>query len=296
MVHGHASTKWIAHGGRGIDRTAKSLGTDALRTPAALHGYTTTFRSSHRGGPILGAVAASAIRSHLLTELSCEARSLRKSPRAAPGNLVFGIRRDTGGFGRPSAEERAASIYVKAGRLLDGVSADYQRDMVVVIEGDRIKSIEQADAVTIPAGAVTLDLSTATVLPGLIDCHTHLGGRADRFDEIYKFKDTPNHSAFAAVLNARKTLDAGFTTVRDVGSRPFLAVDLRDAIDEGFLAGPRIVASGPGISMTGGHGDLNRYAPQVRVESFPDQRGFKIADGPDQVRQVARRKSSTAST
>ena len=66
-------------------------------------------------------------------------------------------------------------------------------------------------------------LSRMTVLPGLIDAHTHLGSRADRYDEINKFKDTPNHSAFAAVLNARKTLEAGFTTVRDVGSGPFLA-------------------------------------------------------------------------
>jgi imidazolonepropionase-like amidohydrolase len=90
------------------------------------------------------------------------------------------------------------------------------------------------------------------------------------------------------VVHARKTLEAGFTTVRDVGSRPFLAVDLRESIDEGFIVGPRVVASGPAISITGGHGDLNRFAPQVRVSLFPNERDFQIADGPDQVRQVVR--------
>ena len=76
------------------------------------------------------------------------------------------------------------------------------------------------------------------MLPGLIDCHTHLGSRADRYDEINKFKDTPFHSAFAAVLNAKKTLEAGFTTVRDLGCRPFLAVDLRDVDRRGFSRRP----------------------------------------------------------
>jgi imidazolonepropionase-like amidohydrolase len=185
-----------------------------------------------------------------------------------------------------ATEQRAVAI--KAGRLFTGTVDEYRRNVVILIEGDRIKSVGSAAEVAIPAGATVIDLSTATVLPGLIDCHTHLGSRADRFDEIYKFKNTPFTSAFAGVLNARKTLEAGFTTVRDVGSRPFLAVDLRDAIAEGFLVGPRIVASGPGVSMTGGHGDLNRFAPQVRVSTFPQERDFQIADGPDQVRQVVR--------
>jgi imidazolonepropionase-like amidohydrolase len=76
--------------------------------------------------------------------------------------------------------------------------------------------------------------------------------------------------------------------VRDVGSLPFLAVDLRNSINEGLVPGPRIVASGPAISITGGHGDLNNYSPQTRVSMFPEERDFQIADGVDQVRHVVR--------
>ena len=179
-------------------------------------------------------------------------------------------------------------VYIKAGKLFDGTGYSTLADRVIVVEGERIKSVGSSLEIPIPGGAEVLDLTGATVLPGLIDAHTHLGLRADRYDEINKFKDTPNHSAFAAVLHAKKTLEAGFTTVRDVGSKPFLAVDLRDSIAEGFLVGPRIVASGPGISITGGHGDLNRFAPQVRVSMFPEERDYKIADGVDQVRHVVR--------
>ena len=113
---------------------------------------------------------------------------------------------------------------VKVGRLFDGTGEAFRDDQVIVIENDRIKAVGPAAEVTIPDEANVLDLSEAWVLPGLIDCHTHLGSRADRFDEINKFKDTPFHSAFAAVKNAKTTLEAGFTTVRDLGGRPFLAV------------------------------------------------------------------------
>jgi imidazolonepropionase-like amidohydrolase len=180
------------------------------------------------------------------------------------------------------------TTYIRAGRLFDATSNKVRENMVIVVEGDRIQRIVAEGGFSIPAGANVIDLSRATVLPGLIDCHTHLGSRADRYDEIYHFKDTPFSSAFAAVVNARKTLEAGFTTVRDVGSKPFLAVDLRNSINEGLVPGPRIVASGPGITITGGHGDLNNFAPQVSVKMFPEERGFQIADGVDQVRHVVR--------
>jgi imidazolonepropionase-like amidohydrolase len=188
----------------------------------------------------------------------------------------------------PPPKPAPRPVYVHAGRLFDATSDSVRENVVITILGDRIQSIGPAGSVSIPAGATVIDLSHATVLPGLIDCHTHLGARADRYEEIYRFKDTPFQSAFAAVLNARKTLEAGFTSVRDVGSEPFLAVDLRNSINEGFIPGPRIVASGPGISITGGHGDLNNYSPQTRVSMFPAERDFAIADGVDQIRHVVR--------
>ncbi len=186
------------------------------------------------------------------------------------------------------AQEPAKPSFIKAGRLFDGTGDSYQTDRTLTIRDGRIESVGASKDVTIPEGAEVIDLSDATVLPGLIDCHTHLANRADRFDEIDRFKFTPFNSAFAAVKHAEITLKAGFTSVRDLGSRPFLAVDLRDAIDDGFLVGPRVVASGPGLSITGGHGDLNKYAPQVRVSMFPEERDFRLADGVDQVRHVVR--------
>lgn len=188
----------------------------------------------------------------------------------------------------PAQKAPPKTTYILAGRLFDSTSDTIRQTMVITIEGERIKSVVSAASVKVPAGANVIDLSNATVLPGLIDCHTHLSSRADRYNEIYRFKDTPFDHAFFAVVNARKTLEAGFTTVRDVGSPPFLAVDLRNTVNEGLIPGPRIVASGPGISITGGHGDLNNFSPQTRVSMFPEERNFQIADGADQLRHVVR--------
>src|ERR1051326_4481715 len=185
-------------------------------------------------------------------------------------------------------QQQPKTIYIRAGRLFDATSDSVRENMVIVIAGERIQSVAPFAANAIPAGATVIDLSRSTVLPGLIDCHTHMSSRADRYNEIYHFKDTPFSHAFAAVVHARKTLEAGFTSVRDVGSPPFLAVDLRNSINEGLIPGPRIVASGPGISITGGHGDLNNYSPQTQVHMFPAERDFQIADGVDQIRHVVR--------
>src|SRR6185437_12071487 len=188
----------------------------------------------------------------------------------------------------PAPSPTPKTVYIRAGHLFDGTGDKTRDNMVIVVVGERIQSVGPAQTAQIPAGSTVIDLSHATVLPGLIDCHTHLSFRADRYDEIYAFKDTPFDYAFNAVVHARKTLEAGFTSVRDVGSPPFLAVDLRNYINEGFIPGPRIVGSGPAISITGGHGDLNNYSPQTRVSMFPEERDFQIADGVDQVRHVVR--------
>ncbi len=188
----------------------------------------------------------------------------------------------------PMPKPKPTPVVIKAGRLFDGLGDANRSGQVIVIEGDRIAAVGPAGRVPVPDGADVIDLSGATVLPGLIDAHTHISMRADRYEEIAKFKDTPYQNAFAAVKHAKITLEAGFTTIRDLGGRPFLAVDLRTSIDEGFIPGPRVVASGPGISITGGHGDLNNYPPQVRVMMFPEERDYRIADGVDQVRHVVR--------
>ncbi len=177
--------------------------------------------------------------------------------------------------------------YVRAGKMFDSHAGKYVDGAVLVVEGGRIKSVESANF-AIPAGATVVDLRGSYVFPGLIDCHVHLTGRSDTYAEIAVFHETLVTAGINGVVNAKKTLDAGFTTVRDVSSPPFAAVDLRNNIDEGFIPGPRIVASGPGLSITGGHGDLNNYAPWVNSEIYPAQRDFRIADGEQEVQQTIR--------
>jgi imidazolonepropionase-like amidohydrolase len=188
----------------------------------------------------------------------------------------------------PPASVPPPTVYVKAGHLFDSTSDNLRDNMVLVVEGERIARVASAAQVAIPDGATVVDLSQDWVLPGLIDCHTHLEARADRYDPIWDVRETPFMGGFSGVVNANKTLQAGFTGVRDVGSQPFFAVDLRKAIDEGYIPGPRVVASGPPITISGGHGDMNGFAPAVQNMMYPADRDFSIADGPEQVRHAVR--------
>ncbi|HEY6273496.1 MAG TPA: amidohydrolase family protein [Terriglobales bacterium] len=141
---------------------------------------------------------------------------------------------------------------IHAGHMLDVKSGKMLDNVTVIIKGDKIASVGQTTA---PAKALIIDLPNATLLPGLIDAHTHL-----TFDPNFGYQElgiSIPKEALIGAKNARVTLEAGFTTVRNVGARGYTDIALRDAINEGMLPGPRIVASGPALSITGGHCDQN---------------------------------------
>jgi imidazolonepropionase-like amidohydrolase len=171
-----------------------------------------------------------------------------------------------------------AEIVIRAGRVLDVRTGNYLTDQIIWIEGDRIKAIGKAADISsqVPAGAKTIDLLNSTILPGLIDCHTHLTYTPYMAGPAGLHISYPRQALIGA-HNARVTLEAGFTTVRNVGANGYSDIALRDSIKAGEVIGPRIVASGPALSITGGHGDENFLAPQFNFSSDG------VADGVDGV-------------
>jgi imidazolonepropionase-like amidohydrolase len=172
-------------------------------------------------------------------------------------------------------------VAVKAARLIDGVSPVPIAPAVVLIDNDRITAV--GSSVKIPAGADVIDLGGSTLLPGFIDCHTHVTGQPGQnfYEDI--FKRSPIDSAIVSHLYARRTLDAGFTTIRNVGAEEYVDVALRNAIVRGDVPGPRMIVSGLAVSATGGHGDLNGYSPYLIFKTFSG-----IADGIDEIRKLVR--------
>jgi imidazolonepropionase-like amidohydrolase len=171
-----------------------------------------------------------------------------------------------------------AVVAVRAGQVLDVRTGNYLKDQIIWIEGDKIKAIGKAAEIEkqLPAGAKRIDLSRATVLPGLIDCHTHLTFSPNLIGPMGYHASYPRQALLGA-RNARLTLEAGFTTVRNVGAGGYADMALRDAIRAGDVQGPRMLVSGPALSITGGHGDENFLAPQYHAT------GSGVADGVDAV-------------
>jgi imidazolonepropionase-like amidohydrolase len=163
---------------------------------------------------------------------------------------------------------------LRATAMLDVVKGELVRPAVLVIEGGRIRSVGPGQ---LPAGARTVDLGDMTLLPGLIDAHTHLAFDISGDWVTRSVRDLPADAALRGARNARLTLLAGFTTVRDVGAPGFADVSLMKAIDAGFVAGPRMIPSAHAIGISGGHCDDTGWAPGVN-ELGPDQ---GVADGVD---------------
>jgi len=178
---------------------------------------------------------------------------------------------------------RAEVVALKAGLLIDGTGAPPRKNAVVVVENGKIVAIGN----DVPAGATVIDLGGRTLLPGFIDCHVHLAGRVigegENWDDA-AVRDLPQEDAIRGVRNAKATLEAGFTTVRNVGASDFSDIALRNMINAGVVPGPRIVAAGNAIGITGGHCDTNGYIPGI-LEGDPEH---GIADGADQIMRAVR--------
>ena len=158
---------------------------------------------------------------------------------------------------------------VRAARMLDVATGEMRNNALVVVENGRITRVGG----TAPRGSEIIDLGDATLLPGLMDLHTHLGGDLEGDWVTRDVRETSAHQALRAAGNARTTLMAGFTTVRDMSG--FAGVALADAVRDGYVDGPRIVPGANSLGITGGHCDVTGYAPGI-LEVGPE-RG--VADG-----------------
>jgi imidazolonepropionase-like amidohydrolase len=179
-------------------------------------------------------------------------------------------------------------LVLRCGRLLDLHTGSVLRDQAVVVLGDRIQDVVSADVLPAETASI-IDLGRYTVLPGLIDLHTHLASEAE-FGHGYArmVQRTGAQEALVGVKHARDTLMAGFTTVRDVGPfRAFTDVALRDAIDAGWVEGPRMACAGAFITVSQGGGDITGLAPDVD-EVLPKELRFGIANSAAEVRRVVR--------
>ena len=172
-------------------------------------------------------------------------------------------------------------ILVRTGHLLNVHTGQEATGQTIIVTNDRITAIAPTASTPAQAGDREIDLSTMTVLPGLMDVHTHLT-MATNFDPYFELSMTPAKEAILGVENAKVTLEAGFTTVRNVGANDYTDVALRDEINAGHIPGPHMQASGPALGITGGHMDENLLPYQYH------QQGEGVADGIPAVQHMVR--------
>jgi imidazolonepropionase-like amidohydrolase len=180
-----------------------------------------------------------------------------------------------------SATAQQQPIVVRAARMVDVTRGQMISPAVLVISGDKIRSVGASD---VPAGARTIDLGDLTLMPGLIDAHTHLTMDISGDWVTRSVRELPADAALRGAQNARLTLLAGFTTVRDVGAGGFADISLMKAIDAGMVIGPRMIPSAHAIGITGGHCDDTGWAPGVNELSWKEG----VADGVDEVVKAVR--------
>jgi imidazolonepropionase-like amidohydrolase len=175
---------------------------------------------------------------------------------------------------------------VHAGRLFDANAGRMLEQMTIVVDGERITAVEKGYRAA-AAGETVIDLRDRTVLPGLIDLHVHLTQESGP-DRTERFRLDTQDFAFRAAVYARRTLDAGFTTVRDLGAGNNLNISLRNAIDSGWATGPRILASGKSVATTGGHADpSNGVNMDLREDPGPRE---GVVNGPDDAAKAVRQR------
>jgi imidazolonepropionase-like amidohydrolase len=170
---------------------------------------------------------------------------------------------------------------VHPGRLLNVRTGELRANQAIVIEGDKVVQIAPSSEVKSAAGDTVIDLPEATLLPGLIDMHTHLTFDLNSLG-YQGLSISTAREALHGARNAKRTLEAGFTTVRNVGAKDYADIALRDAINDGDVIGPRMVASGPALGITGGHCDENLLPPAFHLQ------GDGVADGVEAVQHKVR--------